>query len=165
MVQAGDGKEQIHENNEHEKLHHIGVYHAEQTRGGGIENEDDGGDEGAHLIADAHLASQQLDDGSGGGDLRGHSAHHGKGHHGRENAFGHGTEPIGEQAGDRFDVVLFAHPLDTSGIARENEHAQHVGNGGGNGLEAGGVSDAGPAHHGAAADDGGADSCRQHHGP
>ena len=155
IVQTGKWDHQVDKDNKHEKLHHIGVHHAEQSGGGGIDDEDGGGDKSPHLVADAHLSPQQLNNGSGGGDLGGHRAHHGESHHSSQDAFSRLSEAVLEQAGDGLDVVLLPHLLNTPGVAGEDKHAQHIGQGGGNGHEARGVGDARPSHHGAASDNGG----------
>ena len=162
-VQAGGGDHEIDENDEHEKLHHIRIHHAEESGGGGVDDEDGSGDQRAHLVADADLSAQELDDGGGGGDLSGHGSHHGKGHHGGQDALGPLAEAVFKQRWDGFDAVALSHPLDAAGKAGEDEHPQKIGEGGGHGGKAGGIGDACPAHHGAAADDSGTYRGGQHH--
>ena len=164
VADAGGGDQEVDEDDEHEELHHVGVHHAEKTRGRGVNDKDQCSDKGPHLIADAHLVTQELDDGGSGGDLGGHSAHHGKDHHYGQDTLGRLTEAVAEQLRDGLDAVLLAHPLDAAGVARKEEHAQHIGNGGGHRLEALLIGHRCPAHHGAAADDGGAHRGHQHHG-
>ena len=62
-------------------------------------------------------------------------------------------------------MVLLPHLLNTPGVAGEDKHAQHIGQGGGNGHEARGVGDARPSHHGAASDNGGTHGGGQDHRP
>ena len=60
-------------------------------------------------------------------------------------------------------IVHYPDIGDPARNAGENEHSQHIGDGGNHRLGAAGVGHAGPAHEAAAADNGGADG--GHHDP
>ena len=55
--------------------------------------------------------------------------------------------------------------MNPAGDAGKDKHTQHIGDGRHNADESLAVSLAGAAHHGAAADDGGADRGHEHHRP
>lgn len=105
--------------------YYCGRLHAERTgaylphamqevlEGSGINNEHRAGDQRAHLIGDADLVAQHVDDGGGGRYLRGHGAHHGKGDETAQDHLGGLSEPLLEQIGDGGDVEGGAYGGDT----------------------------------------------------
>ena len=152
----------VHEQDQHDELKHVRIDDAEQAGGGGVDDEHRAGDQRAHLVGDADFIAQHVDDGGGGRHLRGHGTHHGKGDEAAQDHLGGLAEALLEQVGDRGDVEGGAHSRDTSSKARENEHAQQIGQRRHNGLEAAGIRHTGATHQTAAANDGGADSGHQH---
>ena len=115
-------------------------------------------------LAEAQIAAQHIDDGGGGGDLRGHGAHHGEGHHCSQDQLCRLAEAALKQVRDGCDAILPANVRDPPGVACKEEHTQQIGDRRQDGLGAAGVGHAGPAHEAAAADDGGADRGHQLHG-
>lgn len=88
-VEQGRHRDQdIHEDDQHIKLQHVGVYHAEQAGGGCVDHKDHCCDQRAHLIGEAELSPQHPDDRGRGGDLGGHRPHHGERDQHREGDLG-----------------------------------------------------------------------------
>ncbi len=162
LGKGGDGEQDVHKQNQHHKLEHIRIDDAEQTRGGGVNDENHAGNQRPQLIGNADFGAQHVDDGGGGRNLRGHGAHHGEGNHAAQNHLGCFAEALLEQIGNGGDIKGGAHGGDAPGEARENKHTQQVGQRRHNGFKAAGIGHACPAHQTAAADDGGADGGHQH---
>ncbi|CAN4009885.1 Undecaprenyl-diphosphatase, partial [Dysosmobacter welbionis] len=139
-VEQGRHRDQdIHEDDQHIKLQHVGVYHAEQAGGGCVDHKDHCCDQRAHLIGEAELSPQHPDDRGRGGDLGGHRPHHGERDQHREGDLGCPAKPPFKQLRDRGDPVLHPDIRDLPGDAGENEHSQKVWNCGKDRLEAVGI--------------------------
>ncbi len=164
VMYGGGGDEDVYEQKQHVELEYIREHHTEQAGGGGVEHEDNARDHGAGFIGDAHIAAQHLDDGGGGGDLRGHGAHHGKGYHAGQNDLCRLAEPLFKQFRHGGDVIPRSHAGDPSGDPGEDKHADEIRQGGGDrhGTEA--VCFSCSSHQSAAANDRGADGGHQDEG-
>ena len=162
LYKGGAGDEDVHEQNQHDELKHVRVDHAEQTGGGGVNDEHRAGDKSAHLIGDADLPAEHVDDSRRRRDLGRDGPHHGEGDQRAERDLGGFAEAPFKKVGDGGDVKARADGGYTSGKAGKNQHPQKIGNRRHNGLEAAGIGDARPSHQTAAADDGGADGRHEH---
>ena len=115
ITNAGKGNQDVDKDNQHEKLEHVRVHHAEETGCSGIDDEDESGCQGAGFIADAEFISQHLDDGGGGSHLGSHSAHHGEDDHESQDTAGSAVEPVVEKFRYGVDVSGEANLLYASG--------------------------------------------------
>ena len=90
---------------------------------------------------------------------------HAIGDHGAGQKFGGFAEAVLHQFGDGGDIILAANVRNMPRTEGKNIHANHIGQGDGNGHHAAAIGIAPPADQGAAANDGGADGGHEHHRP
>ena len=157
--------EDIHEQDQHDELKDVRINNAEQAGGRRIDDEYRAGDERAHLIRDADLAAEHVDDRRSRRDLRGDSAHHRERDQAAEHDLGRLPETLLKQIRDGRDVEFPSDVGNTSGKAGEDKHPEQIRQRRHDGLEAAGIRNARTAHQAAAADDGRAYRGHQHQRP
>ena len=131
------GRDQdIHEQDQHDKLEHVRINDAEQAGRGRVDDKYRAGDERAQLIGNADLAAEHIDDRGCRRDLRGDCAHHGERNEAAQHDLGCFSEALLKQVRDGCDAELCADVRDAPGEAGKDEHPKQVRQRRHDGLEA-----------------------------